>query len=317
MPFFISVVIAFVVSPFYNFLLKRKVPTAIAIVLVVLSLVIVSNIASVFIFTSINSFTSEFPKYEERFGKIYSDVVVMLNLSPQEIESINKSMDVKKLLVDGSLTSTITGVFSSITGIIGNYVLIIFYLIFLLSEAKNIQSRVKVAFSEEKEKTINNTINSIYNDLRKYMAGKAFLSFLQSVTIGVFLWICGVDFFMIWAFMFFFSDFIPNIGSLIVTVLVAVTMLLQFDGILLPIIVIAVLIVIQNVKGNIIEPKVFGERLDLSPLLLLFSLIFWGYIWGIVGMILSVPIMSMIKITLMNIPQTRPYAILMSNKAKK
>ena len=117
--------------------------------------------------------------------------------------------------------------------------------------------------------------------------------------------------------MFFISDFIPNIGSLIVSVLVMIVMLLQFNSLVFPLIILAVLILIQNLKGNIIEPKFFGHRLDLSPLVLFFSLIFWGYIWGIVGMILSVPIMSMIKITFMNIPATKPIAILMSNSAPK
>ena len=72
------------------------------------------------------------------------------------------------------------------------------------------------------------------------------------------------------------------------------------------------LTVVQNVKGNMVEPKVLGDRLDLSPILLLVSLLFWGYVWGIVGMILAYPIMSMIKIVLMNFPQTRSIAILMS-----
>ncbi|MBK8552927.1 MAG: AI-2E family transporter [Ignavibacteria bacterium] len=113
--------------------------------------------------------------------------------------------------------------------------------------------------------------------------------------------------------MFFFSDFIPNIGSMIVTIFVAIVALLQFESLAMPVFIVVVLILVQNLKGNILEPRIFGQRLDLSPLLLFFSLIFWGYIWGIVGMILSVPIMSMIKITLMNIPATKPIAILMSN----
>ena len=134
--------------------------------------------------------------------------------------------------------------------------------------------------------------------------------------IGVFLWICGVDFYFIWAFLFFLTDFVPNVGSLIASILVTIVMLLQFESIVTPVIILGVLILIQNIKGNIIEPKIFGAKLDLSPLLLLFSLLFWGYVWGIVGMILSVPIMSMIKIIFMNIPATRSIAILMSNNAE-
>ncbi|MEO8665904.1 MAG: AI-2E family transporter [Ignavibacteria bacterium] len=313
LPLFIALIISFVFLPFYNFLISKKFPSALAIALTILCILLISNIASVFMITSANTFSAEFPRYELKFLNIYEDLIVKLNLSDKEVESINKSLDVKKLLMSGSFTSLITGIFATITGLLGNYVLILFYIIFILSETKGIRERISAAFSKKNEETLIRTIIDIFSGVKSYIAGKTLLSLIQAVIIGIILWTCGVDFVFIWAFLFFLSDFIPNIGSLVVTVLLATFMLLQFESILLPAIVVAVLIVIQNLKGNILEPKIFGERLDLSPLLLLFSLIFWGYIWGIIGMILSVPIMSMIKIIFMNIPATKPYAILMSN----
>ncbi|MEO6694055.1 MAG: AI-2E family transporter [Ignavibacteria bacterium] len=316
LPLFIAVIISFVFLPLYNFLINKKFPSALSIIIVIIAIILVSNIFSLMILTSVNTFTAEFPKYEIKFAELFEQIVAKFNLTPTETDNLSRSLDIKKLLAGGTLTSAIGGIFAAVTGILGNYVLIIFYVIFLLTETKSIQQRVRVAFSKEKEEKINNTLTDIFKDVKDYIAGKTLMSFIQAVIIGLILWISGVDFFIIWAFMFFFSDFIPQIGSLIVTVLVAITMLLQFDSLLLPVIIVVVLIIIQNVKGNILEPKIFGERLNLSPLLLLFSLLFWAYIWGIVGMILSVPIMSMIKIILMNIPQTKPYAILMSNTAR-
>jgi len=84
----------------------------------------------------------------------------------------------------------------------------------------------------------------------------------------------------------------------------------------MPIIIILVLVIVDNVIGNVLEPRFLGDQLDLSPLLLLLSLLFWGYVWGVVGMVLSVPIMSMIKITLSKFESTRPAAILMSYNQK-
>jgi predicted PurR-regulated permease PerM len=135
---------------------------------------------------------------------------------------------------------------------------------------------------------------------------------LQGFIFGFILWLFGVDFYFVWGFLCFFSHYVPNIGSLISTILPGLTALLQFDNIITPIIIIILLIVVQNVIGNILEPKYLGDQLDLSPLLLLLSLIFWGYVWGIVGMILSVPIMSMIKIVLSKFEGTKSVAILMS-----
>jgi predicted PurR-regulated permease PerM len=94
-------------------------------------------------------------------------------------------------------------------------------------------------------------------------------------------------------------------------------MFLQFDNIFTPVFVTIMLLVLQNVIGNIVEPKFLGDQLDLSPLLLLLSLFLGGYIWGIVGMVLSVPLVSMIKIILLNFESTRPIAILMSYKTSE
>jgi len=311
-PFFIAILVAFVFFPFYDFMKSKKIPAGIAIVIVVITILILSNIISVLIVTSINSFTAEFPKYEAKVLKIFESITEQLNLSKEEIERFNSSMDIKNLLMDGKLTSAITGVFSGITGIMGNYILIIFYVIFILSEARSIQERITFAFSEEKQEKMSKTIVNIFEDVKGYLFGKTMLSLSQAIVIGIILWAFGVDFYFIWAFLFFITDFIPNVGSLLSSVLVTITMLLQFDNIVTPIIILVILILIQNIKGNIIEPKIFGARLNLSPLLLFLSLVFWGYIWGIVGMMLSVPIMSMIKIVLMNFPQTRPIGILMS-----
>ena len=315
LPLFIAVIISFVFLPFFNLMIKKKLPTAVAILIIVLCIFLISNIASVFIFTSVNSFSAEFPKYEAKFLDIYNDITTRLNLSPAELESLNNSFNIRKLVSNSTFTTTVTGIFASITNLLGNYILIMFYVIFILSEAKSIQERINVAFPNEDENNLNKTLSDIFAGVKGYIAGKTLLSLIQAVILGTFLWICGVDFYIIWGFMFFFSDFIPNIGSLVVTILVAIVALLQFGNLTMPVFIVAVLIIIQNLKGNILEPRIFGQRLDLSPLLLFFSLIFWGYIWGIVGMILSVPIMSMIKIALSYIPATKPIAILMSNNA--
>jgi AI-2 transport protein TqsA len=317
LPLFIGVIISFIFLPFYNLLIRKKIPAALSIIIVLLIIIIISNIASLIIFTSINSFSAEFPKYEMKFLDVYNGFIAKLNLSDDELASFNNSLNLKSLITGGKLTGAITGILTGVTGIMGNYILILFYVIFILSESENIKGRLSAAFAGKNDLDLTKTLNDIFSGVKDYIAGKTLLSFLQAILIGTILWICGVDFYLVWGFLFFLSDFIPNIGSLIVSILVAAVMLLQFDGIVKPVIILAVLIIIQNLKGNIIEPKIFGHRLDLSPLVLFFSLIFWGYIWGIIGMILSVPIMSMIKIIFMNIPATKPIAILMSNSAPK
>jgi len=317
LPFFLAIIISFVFLPLYNFLNRRKLPSAVSMIIIVLIILILSNVTSVFIYASMNAIINEFPVYEKKAISIYENLITFLDLSPEEVASINQNFDIKNLLMQGSLTNLITGVLTNITSLMGNYVLIIFYVIFMLTESDSIAKRMEIAFSEERNTALKETMSHIFEGLKSYISGKTVLSFIQAIVIGLFLWLMNVEFYFIWAFLFFLTDFIPNIGSLFASIVTGLFLFLQFDGIITPIIILAVLIVIQNLKGNVIEPRVIGAKLDLSPLLLFFSLVFWGYVWGVVGMILSVPIMSMIKIILMNIPATKSIAILMSNNPKQ
>jgi len=317
LPLFVAVLITFAFLPLYNFLIKKKVPAAVSLILIILILLILVNSVSFFIITSINSFSQEFPKYEAKFLHFYYSMLPALNLNPDEISKIEEFFNIKNLLMGGNLTNAITGILTSITSLLGSFVLIMFYIIFLMTESDSIGKRFSIAFSEEKNASLRNTLGHITEGLRKYISGKTVMSLAQSVLIGIILWASGVEFFVIWAFLFFITDFIPNIGSMVASILLSLFMVIQFESILFPVIILAVLILIQNLKGNFLEPKILGARLDLSPFLLFFSLIFWGYVWGIIGMVLSVPIMSMLKIILMNIPSTRYIAILMSNNPEK
>jgi predicted PurR-regulated permease PerM len=218
--------------------------------------------------------------------------------------------------MQGSITSALTGVFSSIIGIFGDFVLILLYVVFILTELGSIRNRIKRAYTDEKADKISGMLTEVFDDVKKYILGKTLVNLFQAVVFGFILWAFGVDFYLVWALLCFIAHYIPNIGSLVATVLPGLIAVLQFDNIITPVIIIVLLIIVQNVIGNVLEPKYLGDQLDLSPLLLLLSLIFWGYVWGIVGMILSVPIMSMLKIVLSNFERTKSIAILMSYNKK-
>ncbi len=312
LPFILAVIIAMLFQPFYKWMKEKKIPGFIAITIIILTILIVSNITSVFVFAGINTFTNEYPLYEARFNSLYISIVTFLNLSPEDIKSFKEALKLKNLLLEGSVTATLTNIFSSIVGIFSNFILILIYVIFLLSEVGSLKNRILRAFSEERARRLTETLTRIFSEVRSYLIWKTILSLGQALTIGIFLWAFGVEFFFIWAFLFFISDYIPYLGPIVVSVLITITSIIQYDSLLAPITILIVLIVIKNIKGNLIEPKVLGDKLDLSPILIILALIFWGYVWGIMGMILAVPIMSMMKIVLMNFEQTRPISILMS-----
>jgi predicted PurR-regulated permease PerM len=130
----------------------------------------------------------------------------------------------------------------------------------------------------------------------------------------VILLIFGVDFALLWGFLAFLLNFIPNIGSIVAVILPILIALLQFDSASTALILLVLLMTTQMIMGNVIEPKMMSFSLDLSPLLVLVALIFWGWIWGIWGMILAVPIMSILKIVFENVEALKPIGIVMSGK---
>ncbi len=316
-PFVLAVIISFVFEPFYSWMKSKKIPSFAGIVIIILIILLLVNFASLFIFTSISSFTENFSAYEKKFQDVFGNIIASLNLSNEEVNNLYNSLKIANLLQQGSITTFIANFFTSILGIFGDFLLIIFYVIFILSEMGSIKQRVQLAFSDSHAGNIVKTLEKIFSDVRTYISGKTIISLALGFLSGLLLWIFGVDFYFMCGLLIFLMHFIPSIGALIAISLPAMIMLLQFDNLFTPILVTILLVVLQNVVGNIVEPKVLGDQLNLSPLLLLFSLFIGSYIWGIIGMVLSVPMVSMLKIVLMNFEPTRPIAILMSYKSKK
>lgn len=311
-PFTLAIFIAFAFQPFYSMMLKKKIPSFLAIIIILLIIIIFANIAGVFIVTSANSFANNFSLYEEKLLSIINSVIISLDLSAEDAAGFYDSLKLSNLLKHESVTNFITGLLTGFAGIFGDFILILFYVIFILSEFTSIKRRISLAFSEDKAARIGITLNTIFADVRTYISGKIFFSLILGVLSGTVLFLFGCDFYILWGFLIFLMHFIPSIGALIAIAFPSITMFLQFDNFFTPIIVTIILIVLQNIVGNILEPKILGNYLNLSPILLLLSLFMGGYVWGIIGMILSVPIMSIIKIIIMNFEATKPIGILMS-----
>ena len=317
LPFFLALIISFLFEPYYEWLKKKRIPGAISLVIVIITILIIANITSVFLFTSITAFTNEVPKYTEKSKHIIENFTANLNSWGIYNEYLKNSIDVNKIVNGEAIAGIITSFFTSILSLFGNFVLILIYVIFLLSEFGSIRKRILIAFSSERSRKIADTLTDIFTDVKKYVVGKTLINLSYGTLVTLILWIFGVDFYIVWGFLAFLMAYIPNIGSMISTVLPFLTALIQYDGdFTKPLMVLILMIVSANLVGNIIEPKILGDKLNLSPILLLLSLIFWGYLWGLLGMILSVPIMSMIKIILSKFEHTKPLSIMMSLNVK-
>jgi predicted PurR-regulated permease PerM len=152
----------------------------------------------------------------------------------------------------------------------------------------------------QREIKLRRTFKDITEQIQRYVVTKFLISLTMGLLFGIILWLFGVEFFIIWALFAVLLNFIPNIGSVIAVIFPSIMALIQYQSFGYAIIIAGILIVFQNIVGNLIEPKIFGNRLGLNPLVILISLLLWGYIWGIVGMFLSVPLTAVIKIVISN-----------------
>jgi AI-2 transport protein TqsA len=159
-------------------------------------------------------------------------------------------------------------------------------------------------------------IENIESRVRQYLITKTLISAATGLLAFLILWGSGVDFPLFWGFVTFLLNFIPSLGSLVAIIFPFTLSLLQFDSLERPLLVLILLSSMQMVMGNILEPKIMAFRLNLSPLVILVSLIFWGWLWGVWGMVLAVPIMSTVKIIAENIEGLQPIAVFMSGHLK-
>jgi predicted PurR-regulated permease PerM len=330
-PFVISYFLYFVFEPMNGFLKQKKIPLPVTILLnIIITLALFGGVVQIIVGRFI-SFGEALPVYQEKIARLFQEGMHSIGMNDTMMREFMKTIQ------NINYGSIVGGLFSSTLDIFVSIFLILFFFIFISSghekifEAiriryveKNVKSTVKKLKKELKEKSLKEglkakslddqlatmtiqremklkkTFKDITSQVQKYIITKFLISLTLGVLVGLVLWLYGVEFYVVWATLAFLLNFIPNIGSIIAVILPALMTLIQFESFGYMILVTATLILVQNILGNIVEPMAFGDRLGLNPLVILISLMLWGYIWGIVGMFLSVPLTAVIKIIISN-----------------
>jgi predicted PurR-regulated permease PerM len=216
---------------------------------------------------------------------------------------------------DFEFSKILSSVLSALTGLFGNTFTILLYMLFLLLEEPIFPHKLKAMYTDKhKLKHTKELIGKIDTSVSSYIALKTIISLLTGVLSYLALLFIGVDAPAFWAFLIFLLNFIPTIGSLIATTFPTIFALLQFGEITPALIVLGVVGVIQLIVGNLVEPKLMGNTLNISPLVVFLALAVGGLIWGVTGMLLSVPITVVLIIIMSEFPETRSVAILLSQK---
>jgi AI-2 transport protein TqsA len=311
-PLFIGVFIAYVTLPIHTWLVERRVPSlaayALILVLLLLMLVGVGTLA----FVNGREVSTRLPAYEQRLETIVRDAIANLPIELPHEGRLLRDLPLSQYVSAQQLMTALGTAAGTFFDFFVWLAVTFLYLIFLILEKETFPQRIRRAFGEEQGERIFGIVASMNLAIAHYISVKTLVSLLAGLTSLVVMLVFDVDFAFTFALLIFLFNFIPYLGSMVATGLPILLSFVQL-GLWQFVAVTVLLIAVQLIVGVIFEPRIAGQRLSVSPLLILLSLAFWGVLWGIVGMILAVPMLVIIKIILDNIKETRPLATLISN----
>jgi len=319
-PITIAIFLTFLFHPLLNYLGKYKVPKWLALILILILISSLYYLLGLLIVSNYPVFVENLQGYSANLSLFLQNILKPFDITLKELASMlnlkDAKFDLSSIFQSLFNAGVVQGVFNSLTGMLGDFFISLIFWMFMMLGKNKFEERLKFAFEERRE-MVESNIESINTQLQSYIVIKTILSIITGFIATIILLIYGIDFAIIWGVLTFILNFIPNIGSLIATVAPILVALLEY-GFGFRTVSLAVLLVLShNIIGNIAEPHYLGRRMDLSPVFVLFSLIFWGWIWGIVGMFLAVPIAASMKIFFSNFEALKPIAILMGSKAQR
>lgn len=303
-PFLLSLFVVIITAPLMAMLRDRGLPTWLAMIIVLIGIVMASLGLMALIGNSLQDFHDNLPLYQQRIAVKEAELSAWL-----EQFGIYISKDLLLQHADlGAAMRLASSLLAGFSGVLANSFLIILTVIFILAEASDLPPKLRAAVRRPDVSLV--LLSQFAADLKRYAAIKTMVSLVTGVVVAVWLRVLGVDYPLLWGILAFLLNYIPNIGSIIAAVPPVLLALVQL-GSGWAILVAVGFLVVNTVMGNWVEPRYLGRGLGLSTLVVFLSLIFWGWVFGPVGMLLSVPLTMAFKIGLDVGESTRWLAILM------
>lgn len=304
-PFFLSLFIAIICSPPLIWMRSKGIPTWLALLLIISSLVIVSSIVGIIIGSAITGFTNNLPEYQVKLAAITEQLFDKLEVLGFEVDIQQVRDTVKPSRALAMAGSTL----ASFGNLMTNFLLILLTTVFILAEEVSFID--KLSFNKKTRNSLA-ALQKFTHSVNQYVAIKTLVSLLTGLLILVWLWTLGLDYFVLWGMLAFLLNFIPTFGSFLAAVPAVLLALVQLgigDAALVGI----GFLVVNFTVGSVLEPRVMGKGLDLSALVVFLSLVFWGWVLGPVGMLLSIPLTMMVKIALESSTDTHWLSVILGS----
>ncbi len=308
-PFLLSVFIAIISTPALLWLEDRRMPRWFAMIIILIAIICTAVMLSILIGSSIKNFSQDLPEYQQRLASLLKQIADWVNQYGVDLSTST----LISYLNPGAAMQLVADVLNGLGSIFGNIFLILLTVVFILFEASSMPRKLRAGLSNAEESL--GTFIIVASNVNRYLAIKTVTSLATGLVVAIALAIIGVDYPLLWGLIAFLFNYIPNIGSIIAAVPAVLLALVQL-GTGEALITIAVYVVVNVLIGSIIEPRMLGRQVGLSTLVVFLSLVFWGWVFGPVGMFLSVPLTMTARIALESNAKTRWLAIVLGNEVK-
>lgn len=302
-PFLLSIFLAIILAPLFLWLKRLGLGEMLTLLIIVVALFLIVSILVSLVGNSLQDFNQNIPIYELKLRTDLHNLFTKLDGWGLHIPQ----KDFMDIFQSSSVMRYIANTLKSLGSLLTSSFMIILTVVFMLMEISQ--------FTEKLSRANTNTLlkfMEVNNNIKHYMIIKALTSASTGIIIAVVLKLMGIHYAVLWGLLAFTLNFIPNIGSIIASIPAILMAIVQYD--MATAMAVAILYLVVNIViGSLLEPRILGRGLGLSPLIILLSLIFWGWLLGPLGMLLSVPLTVMIKIALDTDPNTKWMAILLSS----
>ena len=307
-PFLIAVFLALITVRPMLFMQKHRVPSVLAALVIVTAIMLILFMLGAILGTSVADFTAALPSYQRRLDVIVQGVFEFLAARFDGVESLES---ISELIDPGWAMGLVASLLNGLKDVLTNIFLIFFTMVFILLEASTVETKVEAAFGRRADSL--ESVRKFLSNLGRYLGIKTLVSAATGLAAGLLTWAVGLDFPLLWAMLAFLLNYVPTIGSIIAAVPAVLLALVQLGPGEASATAIG-FIGINVLFGNLIEPRLMGYGVGISPLVVFVGLILWGWVFGPVGMLLSVPLTMTLKLALERDQRTRWIAILLGSE---
>nr|XP_061813395.1 AI-2 transport protein TqsA-like [Nerophis lumbriciformis] len=315
LPMLVALFLAILSSPLLAWLMSRRVPKPLAVLIAVLT-----NVAILVAFVlpvggSVNAFTEALPKYREQLRVRTAAAVSWFDghgLDTGRLEEIGVDTSTLVDQATNMMVGTAADLIRGVAALFTNSLMVLLLLVFMLFEAASLPRKLERAFGIQ---DFLGRLSNARQEIQRYLRIKTLMSLLTGVLITTWVWLLGVDFPLLWGLVAFLLNYIPTLGSILASVPAVLIALVEL-GVGRALLVGLGYLVVNMAIGNFAEPQLMGRKFGLSALVVFLSLLFWGWVWGPLGMLLSVPLTMILKIILENTRDFRWLAELLGSNPK-